>query len=161
MTRIVLLGVAGVLGFTATVAAQPVGSPNNGGSGYGFNPNVMPNIFNPRTQPLSPYLNLVRGSNPGVNYYYGVRPGTVGGAGPMGGGPFMAPGGNRPTTFPVSFGDPDAVPLPEPGEGYIIPPAGHPVVFNNTMGFFPGGAGKQGGPRPGIGGGNRPTTPRK
>ena len=53
------------------------------GGGFGFPgmnaQNVMPNIYNPRNQPLSPYLNLLRGGNAGTNYYYGVRPGTVGG----------------------------------------------------------------------------------
>src|SRR4051794_22228131 len=36
-----------------------------------------PNQYNRSTQPLSPYLNLLRGSNPAVNYFYGVRPGTM------------------------------------------------------------------------------------
>ena len=38
--------------------------------------NFLPNYYNRASQPLSPYLNLLRGGNPGVNYFYGVRPGT-------------------------------------------------------------------------------------
>ena len=38
---------------------------------------AMPNFYNPQVQPLSPYLNLTRGGNPAVNYYYGVRPGQI------------------------------------------------------------------------------------
>ena len=36
--------------------------------------NYLPNFYNRQTQPLSPYLNLLRGGDPGINYYYGVRP---------------------------------------------------------------------------------------
>ncbi len=141
--RTTLLGTAGwVLGLAATAAAQQPGYP-------ALNPqNVMPNIFNPRTQPLSPYLNLLRGGNPGVNYYYGVRPGTVGGGAAFGAG-MMAPGGARPTSFPFQYTEDDALLLPEPGAGHALPPAGHPTVFNNTLGYYPGGPGGQR-PRPGI-----------
>jgi hypothetical protein len=120
----------------------------------------MPNIYNPRTQPLSPYLNLFRGLNPGVDYYYGVRPGTVGGAASLGGWSPPATSGGTRQSFPVQYSDPDAVVLPEPGQGYVLPPAGHPVVFNNTLGYFPGSSGGRGGMRPGIGT-NRSTTPRR
>ena len=41
-----------------------------------------PNPYNRQTQPLSPYLNLLRGGNQAVNYFYGVRQGT--GAGILG-----------------------------------------------------------------------------
>src|SRR5437868_11799531 len=100
------LGIAAacVLGFAATAAAQypqnPYGQqfpqypyPN---VPFGMAPQVMPNIYNPQTQPLSPYLNLLRGGNAGVNYYYGVRPGTTGGAGSFGGAAMLAAGGYRP-----------------------------------------------------------------
>jgi hypothetical protein len=148
------------LGLAATAAAQQPGSPP--GPNYAVpgnspvNPvNVMPNIYNPRTQPLSPYLNLLRGGNPGVNYYYGVRPGTTGGGAAFGA-TGVAQGGSRPTSFPFQYTPDDALVLPEPGEGYVLPPAGHPTVFNNTMGYFPGpGAGGQR-PRPGIGGATAP-----
>lgn len=155
--RTTLLGTAGwVLGLAATAAAQQPGLP--AGPGYavpGFstvNPqNVMPNIYNPRTQPLSPYLNLLRGGNPGVNYYYGVRPGTTGGGAAFGAAG-VTPGGSGRTSFPFQYTEEDALLLPEPGAGYALPPAGHPTAFNNTMGYFPGGPGGQR-PRPGLMGG--------
>ncbi|HSQ55932.1 MAG TPA: hypothetical protein VLM40_09300, partial [Gemmata sp.] len=83
------------------------GTYNYGGYGYGtpYGPtintqNFMPNIFNPQNQPLSPYLNMFRG-NPSVNYFFGVRPGTLGmGNRNYGGAPFMAFGGNRMLFFP-------------------------------------------------------------
>ncbi len=180
--RTKILGAAAwVLGLAATAGAQPFGggfgqnygSPGGGGFGFpGVNPqNVMPNIYNPRTQPLSPYLNLLRGGNSGVNYYYGVRPGTTGGGAAFGAGT-VAPGGSRPTSFPFQYTQDDALVLPEPGEGYALPPAGHPVMFNNTLGYFPGGAGGGqrvqsgsggfGGTVGSAGGGQqRPATPRR
>ena len=182
--RVRLVGVAAwVLGVAAGAGAQPFGGgfgQNYGypGGGYGFpgvNPqNAMPNIYNPRTQPLSPYLNLLRGGNSGVNYYYGVRPGTTGGGAAFGAGG-IAPGGFRPTSFPFQYTADDALLLPEPGEGYALPPAGHPVVFNNTLGYFPGGGfgtnqrGRTGGfggtggmgACGAAGGQQRPATPRR
>jgi hypothetical protein len=134
-----------------------LGQPGYGfGSGPGFNPNnFMPNIFNPQTQPLSPYLNLNRGGDPAANYYYGVRPGTLGmGGRGFGGGPFLAGGGNRMLYFPqlAAAPDPTAEPPGQPGSGTVLPPAGHPVVYNNTMGFFPAPFGQAGGARPGLSG---------
>lgn len=113
----------------------------------------MPNIYNPRTQPLSPYLNLLRGGNAATNYYYGVRPGTVGmGRGGFGGAPFVAPGGNRTLFFPqlATAPDPSGDPVTSPGS--VLPPAGHAVVFSNTMGFFPSPFGQAGGSRAGLSG---------
>lgn len=174
MTRTSLLGIGLLLGFANVASAQPFANPYGGGTGgfgtqgYGFSPNVMPNIYNPRTQPLSPYLNLSRGGNAGVNYYYGVRPGTVGGAGSFGQTPFLASGGSRAPNFPITYSDPDAVSLPEVerDKGYILPPAGHPVVYGNTLGYFPGGPGSRGmssggGIRPGIGSAQPGATPRR
>lgn len=146
-----LIGTAlGVLGWSAFAAAQypnPFGPPGSG--------NFMPNIYNPQSQPLSPYLNMFRGTgNPAANYYFGTRPGTVGGAGgAMGGAPNIALGGNRALFFPQLASGPDSSGLPEadPGSGTVLPPAGHQVVFANTMGYFPSafGATNRGG-RPGM-----------
>jgi len=133
-----------------------------GGGGYSpINPaNVMPNIYNPQTQPLSPYLNLLRGGNAGVNYFYGVRPGTVAsGFGQSGSVPFMAGGGNRTLFFPQQSAAPDPLGSDGPDSGGgVLPPAGHPVVFNNTMGYFPSPFGQAGGQRGGLSGlgGGRP-----
>ncbi len=114
-------------------------------------PGAMPNVYNPQNQPLSPYLNLLRGGNPGVNYYYGVRPGTVGGTGQGLGVPFTASGGNRPLFFPQVANAPDPFAPREVGSGSVLPPAGHPVTFNNTGGYFPS-SGARGGSRPGLAG---------
>jgi hypothetical protein len=151
----------GVFLATGGLAAAQYPPPGVGG-GYGpINPNnLMPNIYNPQTQPLSPYLNLLRGGNLATDYYYGVRPGTVGMAPRgFGGAPFVAGGGNRPLFFPQFTGGPD--PLSAGGD-YVLPPAGHPVVFGNTMGFFPSPLGQAGGARPGLAGlGSGRTAPRK
>jgi len=114
------------------------GGYGGGGGGYG---GFMPNIYNQQTQPLSPYLNMFRGGgNPAANYYFGVRPGTVGGYGRgYGGAPNIAMGGNRMPFFPelANAAEPLSLPEAEPGTGTVLPPAGHPVVFANTMGYFP------------------------
>jgi hypothetical protein len=113
----------------------------------------MPNIYNPRTQPLSPYLNLLRGGNTATNYYYGVKPGTVGmERGGFGGAPFVAPGGNRTLFFPQLAAAPDPLGDAVTSPGSVLPPAGHGVVFSNTMGFFPSPFGQAGGSRAGLSG---------
>jgi hypothetical protein len=124
---------------------------------------VMPNIYNPANQPLSPYLNLLRGGNAGVNYYYGVRPGTVGGWGGRGmGAPFMAMGGPRTPFFPQLAMAPDPLEGNEADPGGVLPPAGHPVIFNNTLGYFPSPFGQAGGARAGLAGlGTTRAAPKK
>jgi hypothetical protein len=147
-----LLALAVALGSAAGAAAQP-GQQYPAGPFY--NPqNIQPNIYNPANQPLSPYLNLLRGGNTATNYYYGVRPGTSGGFGFGLGAPFTAQGGYRPPFFPQLTNAPDPfstsdTPLP----GSVFAPAGHPVVFNNTLGFFPSPYGNRGSTgRPGLAG---------
>ena len=121
------------------------GGMGYGGYGYGFNQNAYgpymntgpfaPNQYNRTNQPLSPYLNLLRGSNPAANYFFGVRPGTMPGMTMAGGFGNVAMGGMKMPFFPQQY-EPD--PLAEPDSpGRILPPAGHPAVFNNTLGYFP------------------------
>jgi hypothetical protein len=168
------IGAALAFGGAASAQFQPgYGGGYGSGGGYGYgggfgggygaaNQNFMPNIYNPQTQPLSPYLNLLRGGNSAVNYYYGVRPGTVGmGSRGFGGAPFIAGGGNRMMFFPQLAAAPDPLSAgAEPtGTSTVLPPAGHPVVFNNTMGFFPSPLGQAGGSRAGLSGVG--TTPRR
>ena len=96
------------------------------------NPSGYASMYNRGSQPLSPYLNLLRGSNPAVNYYYGVRPGTGPGAftgifGQLGAGP-------RQTFFPGAdtlsdFGE-------EPQGPSKVAPTGHAAGFNNTLNYF-------------------------
>jgi hypothetical protein len=150
MTRLLLVTVAALAAASSASAQYP--SQPFPSAPYFPPQNVMPNIYNPRTQPLSPYLNLARGGNPGVNYYYGVRPGTVAGAtsGVLGA-PFTATGGNRPLFFP-QLAAPETIQREQPGPGDVLPPAGHPVAFNNTMGYFPSPFGARGSSRPGLAG---------
>lgn len=118
------------------------------------NPNqFMPNIYNPQTQPLSPYLYTVRGNNPAVDYFFGTRPGTLGmGSRGGGGAPFMAPGGgSRMTFFPQLQYGPDPLQSNVTSENSVLGPAGHPVVFSNTLGYFPSAFG-QAGARSGLSG---------
>lgn len=145
-----LLTVAAALALSGAAAAQLPPGPSYAPPGFPtVNPqNVMPNIYNPRTQPLSPYLNLLRGGNPGVNYYYGVRPGTTGGGAAFGAG--LAPGGGRAGGFQFQYTQDDLAPGDTP-PGYVLPPAGHPATFNNTLGYFPGPMSGGQRPRPGIG----------
>jgi hypothetical protein len=147
---------AGVAAAQPQYPTQPFPGYQYGQPNYGptVNPNnFMPNIYNPQSQPLSPYLNLLRGSNPATNYYYNVRPGTVGmGGHGYSGAPFMAFGGNRMQFFPQLASAPDPLNTELSGAGDVLPPAGHTIVFNNTNGFFPSSGGQAGGARPGLAG---------
>jgi hypothetical protein len=84
---------------------------------------------------------MFRGNgNPAANYYFGTRPGTVGGGGMnMGGVPNFTMGGSRGMFFPEFAGGPDPLELPQadPTSSTALPPAGHPVFYNNTMGYYP------------------------
>lgn len=131
MTRS-LLALAAALGTAGAASAQ-------------FQQQPYPSSGGQPNSPLSPYLNLNRSGNPSVNYYNFVRPSTVGGGNGFGlGAPFTAAGGNRQAFFPQLANAPDPLQPREVGVGDVLPPAGHQVVFNNTMGYFPG-AGRGGG----------------
>ncbi|AWM38845.1 hypothetical protein GobsT_29290 [Gemmata obscuriglobus] len=144
MMRFVLIAAGGLV-TCATASAQYPMSP------YYQPPAAMPNVYNPANQPLSPYLNLLRGGSPAVNYYYGVRPGTVGGTGQGLGAPFTAGGGQRALFFPQMASAPDPLQPREAAPGSVLPPAGHPTVFNSTGGYFPS-PNNRGGMRPGLAG---------
>jgi hypothetical protein len=98
-----------------------------------FNQNAYaPNMYNRQGQPLSPYLNMLRGGNAAVNYYYGVRPGTQPAA--FTGMFNQTAAGPRQTFFPVvdtlaDFAD-------DPQAAMRVAPTGHPVGFNNTLNYF-------------------------
>jgi hypothetical protein len=148
MNRLALAALA-ALGTAAAASAQPYaqpyypqqyGAPGGFGSQGGFG------------GPVSPYLNLLRNTNPAVNYYNFTRPGTVGGFGYGLGAPGTASGGFRPPFFPQLVNAPDPLLEPSPDAGPGLPPAGHPTVFNNTLGFYPSPFGNRGaGGRPGLG----------
>lgn len=140
-------GMGGYGAFGSGVGGMGMGGYGGmgGGYGYGFNQNAYgpymnqgpyaPNPYNRANQPLSPYLNLLRGSNPAANYFYGVRPGTQ--PSMMGSGGFanVAMGGMKMPFFPQQYEPDPLADVDSPGR--ILPPAGHPVVFNNTLGYFP------------------------
>jgi hypothetical protein len=109
-----------------------------GGGGQGST-GFAPNFYNRQNQPLSPYLNLLRGGNTAVNYFYGTRPGLASGGylGPFapGGGSGGSAMGPRQTFFPcvdtLSEYSPE-----DPKAG--MNPTGHGVGFFNTLGYFGG-----------------------
>ena len=148
MNRVLIGALAGGLLVLVplTARAQTTGPTNP--SGY------APNMYNRGTQPLSPYLNLLRGGNNAVNYFYGVRPGTTQPT-PFAG-MFGAGGsGQRMTFFPGA--DYLTELLDEPRDATRVNPTGHAAGFNNTLNyfgptsgqFFARGAQQQGGPRRG------------
>ncbi len=150
MTRL-LIALAATLAAAGGARAQ-YQQPYYQPSPFYQSPGAQPNIYNPQNQPLSPYLNLLRGGNAGVNYYYGVRPGTAGGTGFGLGAPFTTGGATRQPFFPQLANAPDPLQPVEVGAGNVLPPAGHPVVYNNTLGYFPSPFGNRGGSRSGIAG---------
>ena len=154
MTRQLMAAAVVVMGAGVAAAQVSPGYPQYGqqpvADPYSFGPT---NPYNRTNQPLSPYLNLLRGGNPAVNYAYGVRPGTVGGGGIGGGAPMTAPGAQRGAYFPQQQSMPqDPLALPSATTGYVLPPAGHPVLFNNTLGYFPSPLGQRGQPQGALSG---------
>ena len=110
-----------------------------------------PNFYNRQTQPLSPYLNLLRGGNNAVNYFYGVRQGTGAGYQGMMNQTNVGP---RQTFFPVVDTLADLLPEGERNAPRMAP-TGHAVGFNNTMNYFgpsprPGSASRAGDSRVGF-----------
>jgi hypothetical protein len=95
-------------------------------SPYGQN-----SYYNSGNQPLSPYLNMLRGGNPAVNYFYGVRPAQNQGAF---GAPFLGSTGmyGRQTFFP----NVDTLYELDETSSAGMHPTGHPFGFNNTLGYF-------------------------
>lgn len=126
MNRIIIgVLVAGAIAFAPQSARAQLTGPTNVG-GY------APNMYNRAAQPLSPYLNLLRGGNNAVNYFYGVRPGTQPNSFL---GLFGTGGGGQKTTF---FPGADLLTdlLEEPRDATKVNPTGHPAGFNNTLNYF-------------------------
>ena len=97
------------------------------------NPNAYaPNMYNRQAQPLSPYLNMLRGGNAAVNYFYGVRPGTQPTA--FTGMFNQSATGPRQTFFPVV--DTLADLTEDPQAAMRVAPTGHAVGFNNPLNYF-------------------------
>jgi hypothetical protein len=128
-TLLTLTVLAGTLG---VAHAQYPGTPSAPPLNY------LQNYYNRQQQPLSPYLNLLRGQNPGVNYYYGVRPGTpAGGANVFGQAPMYNPfvglsaGGFLPQSSQPNDGN--AVPYDVGGQPVVLRSAGHNVLYGNIF----------------------------
>ena len=121
---IAVLAIGALALLPMSARAQTTGATNPSGN--------APNMYNRGNQPLSPYLNLLRGGNNAVNYYYGVRPGTQPNAfaGMFGTGG----GGQRMTFFPGADYLTDL--LDEPRDATRVNPTGHPAGFNNTLNYF-------------------------
>jgi hypothetical protein len=107
----------------AGVANAQAAGPTNPGS-------PAPNAYSRASQPLSPYLNLLRGGNTAVNYFYGVRPGTQTGA--FNG--MFSQAGPRQTFFPGADTLADLV--DDPRDIGKVGPTGHPAGFDNTLNYF-------------------------
>lgn len=147
LLTLALLGCLGI-GSASAQYQNPYGQGGYGQGGYGmpYNPyaqnGMAPNPYNRSTQPLSPYLNLLRnGSNPAVDYYFGVRPGTPAGQGGYGqqqqqfGQNMMYSQmrmGYLPQASAQTF-EPQS--LPDAGKEVVLPPSGHPVYYGNTFGI--------------------------
>ena len=177
MTKFLLGLVTLALGSGVASAQYNFGTPygsggGNGVPGYpstspaagfpGVFPNAatfMPNFYNRQTQPLSPYLNMLRGGSPAVNYFYGVRPGLPNGGAPLGqmNTQMMGQSQLRSGYFPVvQAGEP--LNLPEAGRTVTLPPSGNGgAVYGNRFGTasggYPGVGGNMGGGRSGAGNG--------
>ncbi len=141
------------------VAALPAAAQFPGQPGFTPTPGeYQPNIYNRRNQPLSPYLNLLRGQgNPGIDYYYGVRPGLQSGGQPLtnqfgsGGGGNLSSSQMR-TGYLPQAGVPSLEPiaLPDAGKEVILQPSGHPVSYGNTFGISRAGIPGAAANRPGF-----------
>ncbi len=120
----------------------------NTGQGY---PTVPGSAGIPMTRPfrppLSPYLNLLRGGDPAVNYFYAVQPAVNAGASPLGsmtGGPSMGYSPLRSGFLPAAA-NPSQEPVPGPAAGVPIPslpPSGHPVSYGGLNRYTPAGGGR-------------------
>lgn len=100
-----------------------------------YAPGPPPNLYNRTQQPLSPYLNLLRGGNPGVNYFYGVRPGLPSGGQPgyqVGPQTMAGPGQFLPqATMPVDSGT--VSPYEPGGREVVLRSPAHAVLYGNSF----------------------------
>jgi len=91
---------------------------------------AMPSNYRP---PLSPYLNLLRGGDPAINYFYAVRPALMNGVSPLGS---LSGGGRGPSQLRNGFlpaaGNPTQEPVAMPAGGAEVPSfpsSGYPVSY--------------------------------
>jgi hypothetical protein len=106
-------------------------------------PQVQQNPPAPYRPPVSPYLNLLRGGDPSINYYYAVRPGISAGVAPTGSVTSMPAQGYNPlrSGFMPAAANPTQNPMKFPIAGEkidSIPPSAHPVSFGGVNRYIPG-----------------------
>jgi hypothetical protein len=141
-----LLGLAVVALVGAAGVAQPPqrGYPVPGPINFlpYYQPQPAPTSSRP---PLSPYLNLLNGNNPALNYFYGVRP-LLPNAQPPLPPPAFNPAAPKGFFQPTqSAAEPALYPEPANTQRFKLPPPGGPVIFGNSFGSS----------RAGIAGGGR------
>ena len=105
---------------------------------------AMPLNYRP---PLSPYLNLLRGGDPAINYYYAVRPALMNGVSPFGS--MTGPRGfsQLRNGFLPAAGNPTQDPVEAPQGGEIVPSlpsAGNPVSYGGLTRYGAGMSPRQG-----------------
>jgi hypothetical protein len=103
-------------------------------------PGALPPVY-------SPYLNLNRPGDPGINYYGLVRP------------QFFAENAYRSLQAQVNQIQRETFELGTAREARVLPPTGYPARFMDYGGYFPGGArqGPQVQPQSRLAGQQRPT----
>ena len=148
MTRLILALTAAVTatGMAAAQAPLPAyGTPTAGVGPAGIPPSVgvAPVLGAGVSPPLSPYLNLLRGGNPAINYFYGVRPWEAANAyqrSAAQAAPAVAFSQARNGFIPAA-GTPSDAPteVPPAGQPVTLSSSGHPVVFGNRFGTMTGG----------------------
>ena len=148
----------------AVAAAHAQYPGYQGGVGQpGFVPGAgqyQPNIYNRQNQPLSPYLNLLRGQgNAGIDYYYGVRPGLPSGGQPFGNQFGGGAGGQSSLNYSqmrtgylpqAGYQTTEPIPLPDAGQDVILSPSGHGVTYGNVFGISRAGVPGASSGRPGF-----------
>ena len=144
-----------LLATAATGRAQTYGQQSPQQSVPGTAGVPMPSGYRP---PLSPYLNLLRGGDPAINYFYAVRPALMNGVSPLG----SLSGGQRGFSqlrngFLPAAGNPTQEPVVLPEAGASVPSfqsSGYPVSYGGLTRYGAGSA-----PRPGAFGNLVPKKP--
>jgi hypothetical protein len=114
----------GLLAAAAPAAAQYPFPYQPAGGQYGTQ---QQNAYQPRVAPpVSPYLNLLRGGDPGVNYYNFVRPQLQA----------QSPLATAPPTIASAYAPEDVLLDPQDPLSRWPRPTGHPAGFNSYQMYF-------------------------
>jgi hypothetical protein len=127
---IFLAGCAVAMAQQSAPRVYPVPGPLN------YLPYYPPQVSSTSVRPpLSPYLNLLNGNNPALNYYYGVRPLTQTAPVPLAQ-PMTAPSMPSSGFFQPSVAPRETTRYPDPDDTkrFTLPSPGSPVVYGNSFG---------------------------